>query len=99
MEILVSQAQERRKKKDSSTIVNEAAWSTFLKRLEANGYFHELLEGSKERKTLELQAKSYFDENLGANFIGRSFEDEKGDRLLKLYHEILSHDVENEGDI
>ncbi|KAL7299746.1 hypothetical protein TKK_0007496 [Trichogramma kaykai] len=96
LEMLLSLAQARRKKPTSAGEINEEAWTAFLKRLEATGYFRELLEGSKEREMLLEQAKKYYTENLGTNDIAKKVENTEGESLLELYNEILSNDVEIE---
>lgn len=74
---------------------NEAAWRAFLGRLEANGYFGELLEGSNERERLLGRAREFYEEHVAEEAAGRRPE---ATGLLGIYRDIQSNDMEMEGE-
>lgn len=69
LEMLVARAHEDRRKKVKQTVekgenaaaeLEDKSWNSFVKRLESNGYFKDLIEGSKERERLVTVAREYF---------------------------------------
>ncbi|OXU22327.1 hypothetical protein TSAR_007647 [Trichomalopsis sarcophagae] len=103
LEMLMSQAQEQRRRRvksnesgDNSGAVNEVAWTAFLKRLEASGYFKELLEGSQEREELLRNARSYYEQHISISEANRRNEGSEADSLLEVYNDVQSNDVEME---
>lgn len=69
LEMLVARANEERRKRIKEQDItddaerfklNESAFDAYLARLEANGYFRDLLESSQERDKLLSTAKEYF---------------------------------------
>lgn len=82
---------------DDGTAINEDAWAAFSKRLEASGYFKELLEGSQEREQLLRNARSYYEQHISLSEASRRHEGSEADRLLEVYRDIQSNDVEMEG--
>ena len=110
LEMLVARAHEEQRKRraartdtsstsqdDAGVVVNEEAWRAFLKRLEASGYFRELLEGSQEREQLVQTARTYYEQHVSLSEAGRRSDGCEAERLLKLYRDIQSNDVEMDG--
>ncbi|XP_046733783.1 protein ecdysoneless [Diprion similis] len=60
LEMLVARASRKIKQNKESESKNETEWVAYLKRLTANGYFRNLLEGSQEYNRLLRLAKEYF---------------------------------------
>ncbi|KAI4487613.1 hypothetical protein M0804_005762 [Polistes exclamans] len=103
LEMLVASANEERRKRAKNTtgidneemsISNERSFNAFLSRLEANGYFKDLLEGSKEREKLLIIAKDYFLKHF--NLDNTLPHDDKTDaeKVLEAWENIQTNDVE-----
>ncbi|XP_012278472.1 protein ecdysoneless [Orussus abietinus] len=87
---------------DSELKSREKAWEIYLSRLESNGYFKGLLEGSQERKELYRVAREYFLDNsnccqpaLTESYSG----DSEAGRLLTAWQNAQSCDVQDEGSL
>lgn len=98
--MLVARAHEEERKRrnldsDNFTDINEEVWTAFVRRLDASGYFRELLEGSKEREELLKKAQFYYKQHLANT--SRRIESNEGEDLLQVYKNIQSNDVEMGG--
>ncbi|XP_011496388.1 PREDICTED: protein SGT1 homolog ecdysoneless [Ceratosolen solmsi marchali] len=102
LEMLLERAHEELRKcekqlaDNKSPVLDDEAWSNFLKRLESSGYFRELLEGSRERQSLLEKAKSYYRLHMSCNGASERLESRETQRLLKVYKDIQSNDMEME---
>lgn len=103
MEILVSRGHEERRKRtndgeaESKNSVNEEAWSAYLKRLAVTGYFRDLLEGSREREQLLKKARDFYEQFVSPSDATRRSEDSEATKVLEVYRDIQSNDMEVEG--
>lgn len=101
--MLISQAQEKRKKQNNDEAVDEAdfsvetdpGWPVFLQRLEVSGYFKDLLKGSQEWESLMNSAKVFYRQKVGRRAKKEDEENPEPEEVLKAYEDIQSHDVEN----
>ncbi|KAJ8684211.1 hypothetical protein QAD02_020003 [Eretmocerus hayati] len=104
LEMMMSKAHETQRKREK--ISNDGKFiglqehdeplQAFLRRLEATGYFRRLLEGSQEREQLLEKAKMYYMEFVRTNRICTRLENREDEKLLELYKNILSNDVDKE---
>ncbi|CAL1676047.1 unnamed protein product [Lasius platythorax] len=104
LEMLVARANEERRKrtKEQSDVpddaeklkLNEPAYNAYLARLEANGYFRDLLEGSQEREKLLSTAKDYFLKH--ATLFGNLSDLYESDaqKVLEAWENIQTNDIE-----
>ena len=103
LEMLVARANEECRSKGADTngeekpLVNEQAWTTFLRRLELSGYFRGLLDGSQEREKLLSLAKEYFTSQVGVSKYSTESDDSEAVRILKAWKNIQTNDFEMHG--
>lgn len=109
LEMLVARANEERRKrtKEQSDVpddaeklkLNEPAYNAYLARLEANGYFRDLLEGSQEREKLLSTAKEYFLKH--ATLFGNLSDLYESDaqKVLEAWENIQTNDIEMHGNL
>jgi len=109
LEMLVVRANEERRKctrersaatDDGERLkLNESAFDAYLARLEANGYFRDLLKGSQERDKLTSTAKEYFLKHalLFDNLINLYESDAR--KVLEAWENIQTNDIEMHGNL
>lgn len=106
LEILVARAHEdrRRKMKTKSREKDkeksksfEKALDLFLTRLEANGYFRNLLEGSQEYEKRLSSAKNYFLANLNKSDFEEILIESEAERVLEAWQNAQTNDFEMHG--
>ncbi|KAK2588340.1 hypothetical protein KPH14_004356 [Odynerus spinipes] len=103
LEMLVARANEERRKRaknaagmdnEGKLILNEHSFNAFLSRLEASGYFKDLLEGSQEREKLLVVAKDYFLKQLSLDDSLLHSSKTDAERVLEAWENIQTNDVE-----
>lgn len=103
LEMLVARANEERRRKgdkangEEKPLVNEQAWTAFLRRLELSGYFRSLLDGSQEREKLLSVAKEYFETQLTVSKHATDNDESEAERILKAWQNIQTNDFEMHG--
>lgn len=107
LELLVARANEDRKKRineksdvsDTEKLkLNESALNAYLSRLEANGYFRDLLEGSQERDKLLSIAKEYFLEHASSFNNFTNLNEDFAQQVLDAWENIQTNDIEMHGE-
>ncbi|XP_014469700.1 PREDICTED: protein ecdysoneless [Dinoponera quadriceps] len=104
LEMLVARANEERRKhtKEKSDVsdgaeklkLNEPAFVAYLARLEANGYFRDLLEGSQERDKLLSTAKEYFLKHATLFDNLTNLHESDAQKVLEAWENIQTNDIE-----
>ncbi|XP_018353882.1 PREDICTED: protein ecdysoneless [Trachymyrmex septentrionalis] len=104
LEMLVARANEERRKriKEQSDVpddaeklkLNESAFNAYLARLEANGYFRDLLEGSQERDKLLSTAKEYFLKHATLFDNLTNLYESDAQKVLEAWENIQTNDIE-----
>ncbi|XP_071555822.1 protein SGT1 homolog ecdysoneless [Temnothorax nylanderi] len=104
LEMLVARANEERRKriKEQSDVpddaeklkLNEPAFNAYLARLEANGYFRDLLEGSQERDKLLSTAKEYFLKHATLFDNLTNLYESDAQKVLEAWENIQTNDIE-----
>ncbi|GAB1866063.1 SGT1 protein-like protein ecdysoneless [Camponotus japonicus] len=104
LEMLVARANEERRKrtKEQSDVpddaeklkLNEPAFNAYLARLEANGYFRDLLEGSQEREKLLSTAKEYFLKHATLFDNLSDLYESDAQKVLEAWENIQTNDIE-----
>ncbi|XP_011862629.1 PREDICTED: protein SGT1 homolog ecdysoneless [Vollenhovia emeryi] len=104
LEMLVARANEERRKRigeqsdvpdDADKLkLNEPAFNAYLARLEANGYFRDLLEGSQERDTLLSTAREYFLKHATLFDNLTSLCESDPQKVLEAWENIQTNDIE-----
>lgn len=106
LEMLVARANEERRKRaknaagidnEGKSISNEHSLNAFLSRLEASGYFKDLLEGSQEREKLSVIAKDYFLKHLNLDDTLLHNDKTDAEKVLEAWENIQTNDVEMYG--
>lgn len=104
LEMLVACAHEERRRRMKETIndsekmkANEYTLNAYLARLEASGYFRNLLKGSKDYEQLLNAAKDYYIQHL--NSFNSTINTIKSDaeKVLEAWESIQSNDIELHG--
>ncbi|EFN75871.1 protein ecdysoneless [Harpegnathos saltator] len=104
LEMLVARANEERRKctKEKSDVsddteklkLNEPAFNAYLARLEASGYFRDLLEGSQERDKLLSTAKEYFLKHATLFDNLTNLHESDAQKVLEAWENIQTNDIE-----
>jgi len=109
LEMLVARANEERRKrtKEQSDVpddaeklkLNEPAFNAYLARLETNGYFRNLLEGSQERDKLLSTAKEYFLKHATLFDNLTNLYESDAQKVLEAWENIQTNDIEMHGNL
>ncbi|XP_050460727.1 protein ecdysoneless [Cataglyphis hispanica] len=104
LEMLVARANEERRKRTKEQLnvpddaeklkLNEPAFNAYLARLEANGYFRDLLEGSQEREKLLSTAKEYFLKHATLFDNISDLYESDAQKVLEAWENIQTNDIE-----
>jgi len=107
LEMLVARANEERRKRtrersaaiggDEKLKLNESAFDAYLARLDANGYFRDLLKGSQERDKLTSTAKEYFLKHAPLFDDLTNLYESDARKVLEAWENIQTNDIEMHG--
>ncbi|XP_058793583.1 protein ecdysoneless [Phymastichus coffea] len=102
LEMLVSRGHEKRRKhttdSEMKNSVNEEVWTAYLNRVEAAGYFQDLLKGSKEHEQRLKKARDFYEEYVSPSEASKRLEDNEATNVLEVYRDIQSNDIEIEAE-
>lgn len=106
LEMLVAHANEDRRRRVKETVnnpeklrTNEYALNAYLARLEASGYFRNLVKGSQEYEKLQSAAKDYYLKHSSLFHSAANIVKSNAEKVLEAWENIQSNDIELHGNL